>query len=199
MLTSHLLELLRARTTPDVYQLDSNLFVASFWLMKLGVAVSMIEEARRAGRLGEHGHLVETTSGQTGYALAIAARMHGYRVTLVGDPAIDLPLRNLLEILGATVIIVEEKSPAGSYQAARLREVERVLQADPAAFWVSQYDNGANPLAYAAQRRRLSIASAGSIVWYAPWARGARCAARRVGCETPAMPLMRSRSTRTTR
>ena len=142
------LEVLRERARPTVHRLESNLYVASFWLMKLGVAITMIEEARRTGRMGERGHLVETTSGQTGYALAIAGRIHGCRVTLVGDPAIDAPLRNLLETLGAVVIIVDEKSPSGSYQTARLQAVQEILQADPTAIWVSQYDNCANPRAY---------------------------------------------------
>jgi cysteine synthase A len=190
------LALLRSRARPDVYRLESNLFVASFWLMKLGVAISMIDSARATGRLLHEGHLVETTSGQTGYALALAGRKCGCRVTLVGDPAIDLPLRNLLELLGAKVIIVDEKSPTGSYQAARLLEIQRVLQADPAALWVSQYDNCANPQAYVEAARVVAeqvgqvdclvctVGTGGSLCGAARWLRSAGHAARAVAVDT---------------
>ena len=156
MSTSHLLELLRQRTNPNVYQLDSNLFVASFWLMKLGVAVSMIEEARRAGRAGRarpsrrvHFRANRLCPGHR-RANAWLPRDPGRRSSdrsSLAQPVGDSGARRSSSW--------KKSRRRAAIRRRRLREVERILRSDPAAFWVSQYDNGANPLAYSAAARTI--------------------------------------------
>jgi cysteine synthase len=144
-----LAETLRLKSMPAVHPIGDNLFAACFWLMKLCVGMKMVEDAVRRGKVGDGGLVVESTSGTMGYGLALAGRAFGLRVHLVGDPAIDPLLSNLLDQLGAEIDIVTEKLDVGGYQVPRLRRVQWVLAQRPEALWVQQYDNPSNPLAYA--------------------------------------------------
>lgn len=151
-----MLNILRRKSLPKVYRIGPNLFCASFWLMKLCVAMQMIEEAMLSGRIGRDGLLIESTSGTMGYALAIAARAFGLQVQLVGDPAIDPHLQSLLGLLGADVEIVREKLPIGGYQLPRLRRLKSLMDSNPGAIWTKQYDNGANPRSYRGPARKIA-------------------------------------------
>lgn len=153
-----LMNVLDRKELPVVYQLGPNLFIATFWLMKLCVARQMIEEALRNGQIGPGGIVVESTSGTMGYALALMARAFGLRVILVGDPALDAALRNLLEALGAQTVVVTEKLPVGGYQIPRLRRLQRVLDINPTAWWPQQYHNPAVRRGFARPARVIASA-----------------------------------------
>jgi cysteine synthase A len=155
-MTESLIRNIERKALPVVYRLGPNLYGACFWLMKLCVGMQMIKEALRTGRIGRGGLVIESTSGTMGYGLAVAARAHGIAVRLVGDPAIDPHLKNLLELLGVVVDIVGEKLPVGGYQVPRLRRVQSLLGVNPEAYWVQQYDNPANPRAYVAPARTIA-------------------------------------------
>lgn len=139
---------LHEKSLPTVFQLGPNLFVACFWLMKLGVARQMIEEAILRGQVSDDGLIVESTSGTMGYGLCLAGRAMGLRVQLVGDPVIDSTFKELLELFGVEVHIVTEHLDNGGYQVPRLRKVSELLDLNRDAHWVQQYDNGANPRSY---------------------------------------------------
>jgi len=143
-----LVESIKKKAKPVIHQLGPNLFGAFFWLMKLVVALKMLGDASETGKIGPESKIVETTSGTMGYGIALAARIKKYRVTLVGDPAIDPNLFNLLDLLGAKVEIIKEKRAIGGYQEPRLERVRDIVKQDPNAFWVQQYHNPSNPAAY---------------------------------------------------
>ncbi|MGW1926664.1 hypothetical protein ACWCQ0_48045, partial [Streptomyces massasporeus] len=73
--------------------------------------------------------------------LAMVCRLRGYDLTIVGDSAIDRDLRNRLEMLGATVEIVEYAGQSGGIQGARLARVEELRRLHPDSFVPGQYDN----------------------------------------------------------
>ena len=137
-----------AELLPRLVRIEENLTAASFFQLKLVPAEYVLRRAREEGQLAPGALIVESTSGSFGYALALVARVHGYRLTIVSDSVIDQRLRARLEELGAQVDIVREPLPSGGIQAARLARVEEILAANPHAYWPRQYENPWNALAY---------------------------------------------------
>ena len=134
---------------PKLIRLDSNLYGAAFFLMKLLPARFILDRARDAGLLHEGSVIIETTSGTFGLALAMLCSLRNYKLFIVSDPAIDPPLQRRLEDLGTTVEIVREPSPTGGFQQARLDRLNELRAAHPGHFWPSQYSNPHNPGSYA--------------------------------------------------
>jgi cysteine synthase A len=147
---------------PRIVRLRPNLIGLAFPLMKLLPARFIIRKALEEGDLEPGGLIAETTSGTFGLALAMVARLQGHPLTLVSDPAIDVPLRRRLEDLGAAVHIVREPGPTGGFQQARLEVLEGVLAANAGSFCPRQYSNPHNPGSYAPCAEQVAHA-AGAI------------------------------------
>ncbi|WP_199431441.1 2,3-diaminopropionate biosynthesis protein SbnA [Qaidamihabitans albus] len=92
--------------------------------------------------------LIESSSGNFGIALAMAARVHGLRFTCVVDPQITRANLAVLRGLGVDVDPVSEPDEAGGYLRTRLRRVRELLAASPGAIWINQYANDRNWQAY---------------------------------------------------
>jgi cysteine synthase A len=150
-----------AMALPRIVWLRSNLIGLAFPLMKLLPARFIIRKAVEEGALRPGGLIAETTSGTFGLALAMVARLQGYRVTLVSDPAIDAPLYRRLEDLGATVHIVREPGLSGGFQKARLDVLRKILADNPGSFCPEQYKNPHNPGSYAPCAEHLVHAAGG--------------------------------------
>ncbi|MEV7374772.1 cysteine synthase family protein [Streptomyces sp. NPDC090301] len=138
-----------ATELPRIIQVTDNLYAAAFSLMKLLPARYIIDRAEAAGLLRPGSRVIETSSGTFALGLAMVCRLRGYDLTIVGDSAIDRDLRNRLEMLGATVEIVEYAGQSGGIQGARLARVEELRALHPDSFVPGQYDNPDNPGAYA--------------------------------------------------
>jgi cysteine synthase A len=105
--------------------------------------LSMIRAAERDGRLGPGGSIVEATSGNTGIAIASQAAVRGYRAILVMSEIVSLERRQVLEALGAEVVLTpKEHGTRGARE--RAREIARV----EGALYICQHDNPANPVAH---------------------------------------------------
>lgn len=141
---------------PKIFQIEKNLYAASFFLMKLLPAKCILETARKNHQLQPGATVVETTSGTFGLALALMCNRYGYRCILVSDPVLDPLLKNRIENLGAEVDIVEHPSPVGGYQKARLDRLQHHLDKHANSFWPRQYQNEGNPNAYALLAEYLS-------------------------------------------
>jgi cysteine synthase B len=103
-------------------------------------ALFMVEQAEKEGLLQPGSVILEPTSGNTGIALAMIARLRGYRMICVMPENTSAERRQLLEMYGAQII----SSPAagGSNEAVR---VARQLAAEhPEWVMLYQYGNQAN-------------------------------------------------------
>jgi [CysO sulfur-carrier protein]-thiocarboxylate-dependent cysteine synthase len=108
------------------------------------VAKAMLDAAEAAGELEQGRRLLEPTSGNTGIALALAARLRGYSLTCVVPANVTAERRRLLQLYGAK--IVDSPGDEGSNGAVRL--ALELAEADPTFFMPFQYANAANPRAH---------------------------------------------------
>ena len=107
------------------------------------IALFMIESAERNGLLQPGGTIIETTSGNTGFSLAMIAIVKGYRCILAVNEKTSMEKRNLLRALGAEVIVcptnVPPEDPRSYY--SRARDLSEKI---PNSFYVNQYFNDSN-------------------------------------------------------
>jgi cysteine synthase B len=108
------------------------------------VAKAMLDAAEASGELEPGRRLLEPTSGNTGIALALAARLRGYPLTCVVPANVTAERRTLLRLYGAE--IVESPGEEGSNGAVRL--ALELAERDPSFFMPFQYANEANPRAH---------------------------------------------------
>jgi N-(2-amino-2-carboxyethyl)-L-glutamate synthase len=117
--------------------------------IKLKAAAAMVDDAERSGRLPPGGHIIESSSGSLGVALAMIAAAKNYEFTCVVDPNISHISLSAIRAFGAHVLAVDRVDSNGGYLQSRLDAVQRCLEADPAIVWLNQYSNPANPAAHA--------------------------------------------------
>jgi [CysO sulfur-carrier protein]-thiocarboxylate-dependent cysteine synthase len=108
------------------------------------VALAMVEEAEARGELEPGRELLEPTSGNTGIALALVAKLKGYLLTCVMPENVTEERRRLLRLYGAE--IVESPGSEGSNGAVRL--AQELAAKEPRYFMPFQYGNPANPQAH---------------------------------------------------
>lgn len=108
------------------------------------IGIYIIEEAERSGELKPGGTIVESTSGNTGVGLAIAAAIKGYKTVFVMPDKMSEEKVRLLRAFGARVVItptaVEPEDPRSYYSVAR-----RIVEDTPNAILANQYHNPENP------------------------------------------------------
>jgi cystathionine beta-synthase len=111
------------------------------------IALSMIEEAERTGKLRPAGTIVEPTSGNTGVGLALAAAIKGYKMIFVVPDKVAPEKIALLRAFGADVVIcptaVDADSPESYYAVS-----DRLAEEIPGAYKPDQYSNPGNPDAH---------------------------------------------------
>ncbi len=108
------------------------------------VALSMIEAAEADGTLQRDTTILEPSSGNTGIALALIARLRGYPVKVVLPENVSSERRDLLEIYGAEII----DSPGAEGSNGAVRRAERLADEHPEWAYLCQYANEANPRAH---------------------------------------------------
>ncbi|MBM3677708.1 MAG: cysteine synthase family protein [Actinobacteria bacterium] len=108
------------------------------------VAKSMIETAEASGELEPGRHLLEPTSGNTGIALAMVAKLKGYPLTCVMPANATEERRRLLRLYGAEIV----SSPADEGSNGAVRLALEMAERDPRYFMPFQYANPANPRAH---------------------------------------------------
>jgi cysteine synthase B len=108
------------------------------------IALAMVEDAESRGELVPGQQLLEPTSGNTGIALALVAKLKGYRLTCVMPENVTEERRRLLGLYGAE--IVESPGSEGSNGAVRL--AQELAAKEPRYFMPFQYGNPANPRAH---------------------------------------------------
>jgi [CysO sulfur-carrier protein]-thiocarboxylate-dependent cysteine synthase len=108
------------------------------------VAKAMIEDAERSGELEPGRELLEPTSGNTGIALALIAKLKGYRLTCVMPENVTEERRRLLRLYGAAIV----ESPGSEGSNGAVRVALELAQREPRYFMPFQYANPANPRAH---------------------------------------------------
>jgi cysteine synthase A len=104
------------------------------------IAISMVEEAEKAGELKPGSTIVEATSGNTGIGLAFVAAAKGYKCTLFMPDSMSVERRKLLQALGAELFLTP--APMGVKEAQR--QAGEYAQRTPGAWLSLQFDNTAN-------------------------------------------------------
>lgn len=108
------------------------------------VAISMIREAERSGRLQPGGTIIEATSGNTGVGLGLAAAVLGYRVILTMPDTMSIERRKILAAFGADIVLTEgSRGMAGANETA-----EKLLNEIPGSIRMFQFSNPDNPKAH---------------------------------------------------
>jgi len=111
------------------------------------IGTGIIEEAERSGRLKPGGTIVESTSGNTGVGLAIAAALKGYKTIFVMPDKMSQEKIQLLRAFGAKVVItptaVEPDDPRSYYSVAN-----KLVEETPNSILANQYHNPENPRAH---------------------------------------------------
>ena len=111
------------------------------------MALKMIQEAEKSGKLKPGGTIVEGTSGNTGMGLALAAVVKGYKLVCTLSDKQSKEKMDMLRAMGAEVIVcptdVAPDDPGSYYSVAKHIAEER-----PNAWYVNQYDNLGNTQAH---------------------------------------------------
>jgi cysteine synthase B len=108
------------------------------------VARAMIESAEVAGELEPGRELLEPTSGNTGIALALIAKLKGYPLTCVMPANATEERKRLLRLYGAEIVL----SPGAEGSNGAVRLALEMAERDPKYFMPFQYGNLANPRAH---------------------------------------------------
>ena len=106
-------------------------------------ALSMIKRAAERGEIKPGDRLIEATSGNTGIALAMAAAIGGYRMTLIMPDNMSAERRATMKAFGAEIILVPA---AGSMEAAI--DMARAMEARGEGKILDQFANPDNPRAH---------------------------------------------------
>ncbi|MFN7119580.1 MAG: PLP-dependent cysteine synthase family protein [Saprospiraceae bacterium] len=111
------------------------------------IALYMVEEAERKGKLKPGSTIVEATSGNTGFSLAMVCALKGYKCVLTVSSKSSKEKISLLRALGAEVVIcpvdVEPDDPASYYMRA-----EQIARDTPNSYYLGQNWNQDNSNAH---------------------------------------------------
>ena len=105
------------------------------------IAKAMVLDAEADGTLGPGKRLLEPSSGNTGIALAMIARVRGYPITVVMPENTSPERRAMLEVFGAQIVT----SPGAEGSNGAVRLARRMALEHPDWVFLYQYANEANP------------------------------------------------------
>ena len=105
------------------------------------IAVSMIDAAEAAGKIGPDTVILEPTSGNTGIGLAMVCAARGYKCAFVMPETMSRERRLLLKAYGAELIL----TPGPDGMGGAIKKAEELAAADPRYLIPQQFANPANP------------------------------------------------------
>lgn len=111
------------------------------------IGIKIINDAEKKGLLKPGGTIIEATSGNTGFGLAIVAAVRGYKTIFVMPDKMSQEKIQNLRAFGAKVIItptdVDPEDPRSYYKVSK-----KIFDETPGAFYANQYHNPQNPKAH---------------------------------------------------
>ncbi|KAI1743809.1 putative cystathionine beta-synthase [Xylaria scruposa] len=111
------------------------------------IALRMIEEAERTGRIKPGDTLIEPTSGNTGIGLALVGAIKGYKTIITLPEKMSAEKVSVLKALGATIIRTPTQA-AWDAPESHIGVARRLVKEIPNAHILDQYSNENNPLAH---------------------------------------------------
>ena len=105
------------------------------------IALSMVENAEKEGRLNPGDTMVEPTSGNTGVGLAVVSAVKGYKLILTMPDDMSVERRRLFERFGVELHL----TPAIEGMTGAVYAAEKIAENNPHFFMPRQFENSANP------------------------------------------------------
>lgn len=109
------------------------------------IALKMIEDAEKSGKLTRGKTIIEPTSGNTGIALAMIGAVKGYPVEVVMSEAVSVERRKMLKAFGAEMVLTDAKFGTDG----AIMKAHEMVKADPEKYFMpDQFSNENNKIAH---------------------------------------------------
>ncbi len=108
------------------------------------IALAMIDDAEKAGKLAPGATIIEPTSGNTGIGLAAIAAARGYHVVIVMPDSMSMERRLLMKAYGAELVL----TPGAQGMSGSIAKAEDLAASIPGSFIAGQFVNPSNPKAH---------------------------------------------------
>ena len=109
------------------------------------IALAMIQQAEKDGRVTKGKTILEPTSGNTGVALAMIGVLKGYEVEIVMSSAVSLERRQMIKAFGAKVTLTDGKFGTDG----AIRKARELVKEDPGKYYMpDQFSNEDNKMAH---------------------------------------------------
>ncbi|QEY26208.1 cysteine synthase A [Neisseria zalophi] len=106
------------------------------------IAIAMIDEAEKAGKIDKNTTIIEATSGNTGIGLAMVCAARGYKLVITMPESMSKERRMLLRAYGAELIL----TPAAEGMGGAIAKAQSLVDEHPDTYFMPrQFDNSANP------------------------------------------------------
>jgi len=154
MIYENILELIGHTPMVKIKSLNSNKNVKVYAKLEGGnpggsikdrIALKMISQAEKEGKLNKKRTIIEPTSGNTGIALAMIGAIKGYKVEIIMSEAVSEERRKMIKAFGARIILTSaDKGTDGAIMKAR----ETVKKYPKKYFMPDQFSNEYNKIAH---------------------------------------------------
>lgn len=142
--TTPLVRLGRCFEAPDVDVLAKLELMNPLGSVKDRPARFIVERGLDEGWIRPDSHVIESTSGNLGIALATLCRLNGLQFIAVVDPKTAEPNLQMLRTLGARIEMVDTPDDHGGYLHTRVRRARELAGGLPHGVWINQYANELN-------------------------------------------------------
>lgn len=149
---NNLTELIGSTPLMEVKNIESSLGLKARILVKIEsfnpggsvkdrIALAMIEDAEKSGKLKPGALIIEPTSGNTGIGLAWVASVKGYKLILTMPETMSIERRKLLSALGAQLVL----TPGSEGMNGAIKKANELREQNPGSVILQQFENPANP------------------------------------------------------